>query len=372
MVTYSALDKCLSSNPDLAKIIYSVSNAKYLTYLDGIFNDLLIGDCKGVDVKVAEISDISRFPALLSELKFANFFGKKKWAVELLPSDIFQNKKAPDMLVKNGRKEFYVEVKNIQYSEESHDFGIKVADFLNNKGLQYMVNLKTSKILSNPAFKYQTKDRKEELYKKAYAEFESEFQKNPLKNQKSEIKTSDIDISFIPTTYGKSFLGISAMKEAISELPEYAERIRYDIVSKTSKREDWQNTDLEKLYLIAIDDENPMCYIDRYNVELFGEASYFIPPLPVPQPTITPEISTAISLGWKDYLVKMCILQNGRSVIQDSKRGLLFKEPVLQNMTGLIVMHDLQFFLITNPFADIKINDNKVLNDLSDCITGWE
>jgi hypothetical protein len=122
---------------------------------------------------------------------------------------------------------------------------------------------------------------------------------------------------------------------------------------------------------------------DTYNGEFFGHATYYspvvigdtagrIPPPPVPSVKINDQIKLAIEQGWKDYLVKMCVLQNDRSVIPENRRGLFFNKPILKNATAVMVMNRKQFWLLANPFAESKINNPNILNEFPDAHIGWE
>jgi hypothetical protein len=175
-----------------------------------------------------------------------------------------------------------------------------------------------------------------------------------------------------PTKLGKSYLGIGTMLQAIAEPPEYKERIKYDLIQKSKKREDWTGDELSKLYIVAIDDNSLFFYPDRYNADLFGDATYYYPPSPVPEATVDATINYALKHGWKEYLIKMCVLRNNRSVIPDNKRGMLFTEPALRNVTAILVRHGSNFHLLANPFADAKINDANILAELKGCLIGWE
>jgi hypothetical protein len=276
------------------------------------------------------------------------------------------------MLVLGESKEYFVEVKNIEFDDEDYDFGTKIAGILNDLEKFFMVVVKSASVLSTPAYKYQTRDQKEEQCGKALEEFKDKLKNFPPDSPTISIHTSVADIELHPTKLGKSYLGIGTMLQAISEPPEYKERIRYDILQKSRKREDWTVDELSKLYIVAIDDNSMFFYVDRYNMELFGNCAYYSPPLAVPDIPISNMIGDAIKQGWKDYLIKMCVLRNDRSVISENERGMLFTEPSLKNVTAILVRHGKSFHLFANPFADEKINNANILMELQDCLTGWE
>lgn len=371
MNPYPSLDKGLSSNSILSKLVYESYKNGFLKFLDNLFSELTGGPCKGIDNKVLETSDLPRFQSLVSELEFARYFVLKKWPVELLASNVFSGRKAPDMLVAGSSKEYFVEVKNIQFDEEEHSFGAAIADILNSEGMSFMVVIKSSSELSTPAYKYQTKDQKETVAKKAIDEFKSKL--NAVsKTKENTVNTAVAEIELHPTQKGKSYLGITAMKEAISMPNEYSERIKYDILLKSSKRNDWVGTELDKPYLVAIDDPSTFFDTDWYNIILFGPSTEFYPPLPIPEPTIDATIQHAIDLGWKEYLTKMCILRNNRSIIEDHQRGIFYNQAPMKNVTAIMVRHQTNFYLIVNPFAEDRINCPNILTEMADCIVGWE
>ena len=370
---FSFLEKGLLRNSELKQKVYGNYRIGYLKILEKLFEELYSYACKGVELKVHETSaELFRFQSLISELEFARYFGRNKMKVELLPHDIFQGRRAPDMCVLGDSKQYFVEVKNIQLDDEDYNFGSKVAELLNSLGMSFMVVVKSSSLLATPSFKYQGKDKKETECEIALKEL-----KTKLKNIASSITpvlvtTMVADIELHPTKKDKSYLGISTMKRAVSEPPDYKERIRYDILQKSEKREDWTDPELNKLYIVAIDDNALFFYIDRYNEELFGKATYYCYPLTVPEVKMDHDIKNAIKNGWEEYLKKMCVLCNNRSVIPENERGMFFTEPSMRNVTTILVKHRDNFYLLANPLAEERINNPDVLRELKGCSVGWE
>lgn len=369
---FKYLDKGLSSNCSLGALVNANHNSTYLGMLDQLFRDLYNSKCSGIDIKINEVHDLLRFEGLVSELQFAKYFSVvKQWQVELLAHNAFGERRVPDMIAVSGKRKYYVEVKNIQFDSAEHGFGTKIAELLNNKGRRFVVVLKSLSKLATPAYWYQSKSEKKKQVQEALSEFETKLAKIQSSTETGVISTSIADIELLPTEREKSFLGITTT-EVITEPKDYGPRIVYDVIDKSSKRDDWTDMELDIPYLIAIDDSSWM-FDDacRYNIELFGSSTEFYPPLPVPNPTIDGNIQNALDLGWKDYLFTMHILRNGRSVIQDEARGKFFTEPKLKNATAILVKHRDTFYLLANPFADNRINKPDILKELADCIIGW-
>ncbi len=106
------LDKALSENPPLRKIVVETYPEEYLKILDRLFQELYSNGCKGIETKFYETSpELFRFQATISEMDFAMFFIKNKMPVELLSNNFFQGRMAPDIHGIGKSREYYVEVK---------------------------------------------------------------------------------------------------------------------------------------------------------------------------------------------------------------------------------------------------------------------
>jgi len=367
------LERGLGKNSELKRKVYSNYRTGYLKILEKLFEELYSCACKGIEVKVHETSaDLFRFQSLISELEFARYFARNKMKVELLSNNAFQGRKAPDMWIVGDSKQYFVEVKNIQLDDEDYNFGSKVAEALNSLGTSFMVVLKSSSRLSTPSYKYQGKAQKEKECETALKEFKAKLKDISTSVTPVLIPTMVADIELHSTEKDKSYVGISTMKRATFEPPDYKERIRYDILQKSKKRADWTGNELDKFYIVAIDDDSLFFYIDRYNVELFGNATYYCYPLKVPKVKMDHDIEHATKKGWEEYLRKMCILRNNRSIIPKNERGMFFTEPPIRNVTAVLVKHRDSFFLLANPLAEERINNPAVLRELKDCLVGWE
>jgi len=373
MKDFSFLKKALHSNPSLEKTVFANYPNGYLQILDELFKDLFTKSCRGIDVKVIETSpDLIRFRALVSELEFARYFLEKGMYVELLSNNTFQGRKAPDIYVKSDSKEYFIEVKNIQMDDKDYIFGTHVVELLNLQGLSFAVIINSTSSLSTPTYFFNTRAEKEKFIKSTTNEFLKKLKQIASKSPPLTITTTHADIELHQTEKQNSYLAMGTMKEAISEPSDYGKRIRTDVVEKGSKRETWIDDELDKFFIVAIDDDTLFFYLDRYNVETFGKAGYYCYPLPVPVPKVDPEIENAVNNGWEEYLKQMCILKNDRSVIRENERGLFFVEPLTKNVSAILAKHRKNYYLLPNPLADQRINSPSIFEDFKDCITGWE
>lgn len=367
------LEKALSSNPELRELVFCNYRDRYLKILDGLIEELYNNACKGIEVKMHETSpDLLRFQSTISELEFARYFVRNNMHVELLSNNVFQGRKAPDICAKNDAREYFVEVKNIQLDDEDYNFGREVAEILNFLGLFFMVVVKSFGLLATPTYEHKTREQKELLCKKSLDEFRDALKKIPLGSSSITVHTTIAEVELHPTKMGKSYLGINTLEQAISEPAGYREKVRFDIKEKSKKRNEWVGNELDKFYIVAIGDNAMFFYIDRYNIELFGNSTYYSPPLIVPDANITSEIEKAMKNGWTDYLKRMCVLPNDRCIILEDKRGLFFSEPLMKNASAVMAQHNNGFYLLANPFAEERINSPAILQELRNCRLGWE
>jgi len=366
------LQKALDENSELKEIVFDYYSPEYLTILDKLFYELHEPSCKRVDVKVAETSsDLIGFQSLISELEFAKYFANNRMQVELMSYDAFEGRKVPDFYAYHNSIEYFVEVKSILYDETDFVFGKNIAEILNSKGLSFMVVVKTSSLIATPTYLYEKREEKEEYISSALKEFKEKLNSISINHFPFVISTEFADVELHKTSQKKSYLGIGAMQSAIHEPPDYRERIRYDVVQKAIKRNDWRGDELNKFYIVAIDDDCLFFYIDRYNVELFGNATTYLSTR-VPEVTVSPEIKHAIELGWEQYLRKMCVIRNERTVIPEDGRGLFFTNSLTRNISAVLVKHRNTFYLLGNPLAEKRINNPAILTDFHDCLLGWE
>ena len=281
------LNKALSKNPPLRKIVIETYPEEYLKILDKLMQELYSYGCKGIETKFFETSpELFRFQAAISEMEFAEFLIKNNLTVDMLSNNSFQGRMAPDIHAVGKGREFYVEVKNIELDDEQHNFGTKIAEHLNSLKLSYMVVVKAATCLSTPAYRAEERRKKEAICAATIEEFKKNTSGLKQESGRVSIEMENADIELHPTKKNKSYLGISTMKEAIFQPENYKQRVRYDIISKAQKRSYWKGKELDPLYIIALKDNSWLFGIDEYNVELFGHCHYYMPPLKPPQVTI--------------------------------------------------------------------------------------
>jgi hypothetical protein len=369
MVRVPFLERALQNNARFYDII--TANELNETYLEALFRELFENSCEDIESKVAETRpDVIGFLSLLSELEFARYFLRRKMKVKLLSCNDFERRSPPDIWVHRGSEEYLVEVKNIEEDRITNSLGRKIASILNSQGYSSAIILGSLKSMSIPTYSHETRGEKEKHLQPILEEFREKIKDISLSSLPITIRTPFLDVELHETKSRKSYLGGMTMHEAVTEPNDYGERIKYDVRQKAKKRDKWLEEELDKPYIIAIDSESMFFHLDRFNAELFGNATTY--QYRVPETKTNQEIEEAVKNGWKEYLRKMRILQVDRTVIPENERGLFFTDQAMKNVSAVLLMHQQTFYILANPLADSRINDPTILQDFADCFSGWE
>jgi hypothetical protein len=199
------------------------------------------------------------------------------------------------------------------------------------------------------------------------ADLTAEFDNTVVVRVPQSIETRLATVVLHAAKRNYSYLGMGVPAEAISEPPDYGERIRLDVINKGEKRSHWTGPELKTDYLVAIDDRSIFFYIDRYNMELFGDSV-----TGASEAALNYEIREAVKNGWEAYLRKMFVLKDNGTVIPEHKRGIFFTEPLSRNLTALLTHGGTGYYLLANPITEPMVNDPLLLQDFKDCRIGWE
>jgi predicted house-cleaning noncanonical NTP pyrophosphatase (MazG superfamily) len=370
MTKFPYVERALQNNARFRDII--AANELNEEYLERLFRELFENSCEGIENKVAEARpDLLGLLSLLSEFEFARYFIRKKMKVKLLSCNDFGGRSPPDIWVCGDPKEFWVEVKNISEDRVIFFLGRKIASILNSQRLSFAIMIGSSNLMSIPTYSHATRKEKEKLVQPIIDEFMEKIKDLSSKSPPITIRTTNIDVELLKTKFKRSYMGGTTMKQAICEPKEYTERIRFDVLQKAKKRNKWLGEELDKPYIVAFDSESMFFYLDRFNAELFGNATIYGGDR-IPETRMSQEIEEAVNNGWKEYLEKMRILRVDRTVIPEDKRGLFLTDPTTKNVSAVLLMHQQTFYILANPFADRRINHPTILQDFADCHSGWE
>jgi hypothetical protein len=359
------LQKALQNDPRFYEIIKA--NELNETYLEQLFSELFSSSCEGIETKVAETrSGLLGFKSLLSELEFARYFTSKKLKVRLLSCNDFGQRDPPDIWVHNGSKEYWVEVKNIQDDETTQFIAKGIAKILNAQNLAFAVSVTSSPSLSIPTYFFDTRREKENLVQPILDEFKEKLDVC-ARSPPITITTSSAVVQLYKTKFKESYFATATAGS--TEPSDYGKRIKTDVLYKAEKRTKWSGEELEKPYIVAIDDESWFFDSIRYNVVLFGNATTNYPR--VLETNVDREIQEAANKGWREYLKRMHIIEAPIGQIPDDKRGLFFTDTITKNISAVLVTSQQKFYIFANPLTDDRINDPAILEDFEDCISGW-
>lgn len=174
---YLNLSWALTNNYQLNTILSEqyIDNPLYLSYLDNLISELISYNCKGIQEKLKDASDLDKFNSTLSELQIALILAKNREIDELklLPDNYFSSK-SPDILFQDGTFTFYVEVRRIYANPYVVDTILdRLQEFL--KRYSFYVNVYLSTELSTPKMRSNERITQKNLVDKSLRIFEERF-----------------------------------------------------------------------------------------------------------------------------------------------------------------------------------------------------
>lgn len=336
-------------------------NPEYLTYLDELVYFLRSRNCKNIREKLDDVSQLDKFRSVCSELEIARALVEHGKLVAFLPDNYMNMVSPPDLLVKNGQIEIYVEVKRIKEDGTSNIIFGFLRQFLPEHNYPYIVDIKMNETMSIPAVWWYERQLKKLIVEKSLQEFESQIATVNPRSLPAEIETNIGMFQVRPSPSGRGYprkLSTSGM------IPweKLVQKIRDDVVKKAKKRDEWSSEHRAKYYLVALDFEEIWYKKDYLEVALIGNTDTYSSPLPMSKFVETDEVKVARERGWEAFLHEKHILPRDRTYLDINKRGVFFTEPAVKNVSGVLGKFRKTFYFVPNPFAFEEINDPRLVS----------
>ncbi len=371
---YPNLGWALNSNTELKLVLLEIYKDKprFLSYLDRLFYNLINLGCKDIQEKMEDVNtNINKFFSIISELEIAKILAESGKEVQLLTDNYFKCK-SPDILCNGKNFSAYIEVMRLTESESKYMVIEFLREFLSN--LPYRVDAKLKYELSLPARDYSTRKKQESLVKTSLDQFNESLKKETLSKLPFRIETDGICFEINRTDSGKGYPGI--INTEVIKVPEniLKENIKYWLIEKAKKRDDWGKEYLDYPYIIAFDCEewsidditiNELLYGQRTEIAalsalgkkyeqwkekewngIINDKENKIPKWK--------EIEKARKEGWGELLVKEALIPMDYTYL--TKEGIYLSEPKMKNVSGAIFRKDERVFYFPNPFACDEIN----------------
>ncbi len=357
------LDWALEPNSELRRTVYSAYsfNAGYLRYVDKLIATLRSRSVKGIQEKMADVSDLAKFHSTVSELEIARILCSK-YPSELLSDNAWRGQ-SPDIVVKRNAREILVEVKRLTEDESEKLIVNELRRFLANQEsepvIRVDVELKDS--LALPVVKRPERIAKEEIAKRSIDEFKSKFGEAARRALPTDVHTEGAIFSLNSASAGKeSHLGV--ISTHVVRVPEdlLIAKLVDDVCEKAGKRNSFPPEKKDNPYVVAIDSEQ--ISVDDITLEraFIGDAVYLMPPIPIPNEPLSSEVVKASSRSWKSFLEKTAIIPSGRSYLPREKRGAFFTRQELRNVSLIMIRTAASHYFLPNPFSDDSINDSSL------------
>lgn len=366
---YPNLTWALTLSPKLKKMLLEEydSNRSYLSQLDELFLELKSLRCEGIQEEINDISNLSKFGSMISELQTARILAKNGNSVILLPDKYFQNKQSPDILCQNGKIKSYIEVtrlSGIDYLFNS--IILPLTDFL--KDNHYRIDVKLKENLSIPKVSGTERGKQEDLVKLSLKEFRNKFKISNLSEFPIVIDTTDITFKIHKTISGNGYLGMVTSEVITVPSQTLREYVKERLIEKAIKRNDFEDIHRTYPYILAFDCDE--WSIDASDIEwlLYGKITVIESPtnkweekewnkiISDKEKNIPKwnEINAANKKGWGDLLIKKCLIPNNYSYL--SEEGIFLSEQFMKNVSGVLFRKHNNISFYPNPFCSAEIN----------------
>jgi hypothetical protein len=345
----------LSGNPPITAILrakYPPTHG-YWAYLESLVSELRNASVSGIQQKVIDVANnINKFGSMLAEFEIAKLLAGKGKQVQLLP-DSFMSGKSPDLLVTDAYGDYFVEVAQLTEDEALTIILDELRSFLDDPSKPYRVDLKLPDSLSLPVTDYNERQVKEDAAKKIVSDFKTRFPGLNLAQLPVEVTIGGVSFRIVPCGMNKGYPGLVDSSVIVVPSHKYVKRLRYLVEKKAAKRSDWTGNDLKRPYIVAIDCEQVYLFEEDIDEALLGsrETYHCIPPRLVEQ---------AASKGWSEYLVEIHMIPADRTMFKSY--GLYLTRTLAQNVSGVLVRRDRNFWFTPNPFAYDEINAPSLAN----------
>ncbi len=358
---YPNLSWALTNNYRLNNILSEqyIDNPHCLSYLDNLISELLSYNCKGIQDKLKDASDLNKFISTLSELQITLILAKNEEIDELkLLHDNYFLKESPDILFRNRNFTFYVEVRRIYANPYIVDTILDhLQEFL--KGYPFCVNIFLGTELSIPKMRGTERIAQKDLVKESLRIFEGEFKEKIASDMLTSsfvIETNYIKFTLEKTKSGKGYPGF--ITSDLIEVPTdiLCAYIKEKLVEKAAKRDSFTNEHRKIYYIVAFDCHEPsinatdinkllygsVCHLATLNITGSSDENFIKNRLyywnflnsKIKNNTSWGVIEQAKNRGWEKLLTEKCLIPNDYSYVDEE--GIFISEAKMKNVSGFL------------------------------------
>lgn len=385
---YPNLSWALTNNYRLITILSEqyMDNPSYLSCLDNLISELVSYNCKGIQDKLKDASDLGKFNAILSELQIALILAKKREIDELkLLPDNYLSSKSPDILFRDGTFTFYVEVRRVYANPYIADTILdRLQEFL--KRYPFCVNVLLSAELSIPKLRGNERIAQKGLVEESLRIFDEKFKEKiagDILTSSFVIETDYIKYAVEKTNSGKGYPGF--ITSDLIEVPTdiLCAYIKERLVEKAAKRDSFTNEHRKIYYIVAFDCHEPsidatdinkllygsVCHLSTLNITGSSDEDFIKNRLyywdflnsRIKNNTSWGVIEQAKNRGWEKLLTEKCLIPNDYSYVDEE--GIFISEAKMKNVSGFLfrgTRSEIVFY--PNPFCDTEINNPTISN----------
>lgn len=353
-------------------LVEAYGDMEYLQYVDGLIRELLQGGVTGVQTKLNDADNLSKFDSVVSELEIARLFARNGKRAHLLADNAWKGA-SPDMMVSFEALEPYVEVKRITDDGAANRISVELRRFLPTLSVPVRVDVSLKPGLIAPVTTLPERSIKNERADDAISAFEEQLSSLDLTRLPVTVQTPAADFTLLPTSQSTGYPGVTSTPMFSIPKHELIQKMINDVEMKSKKRNAWKGDRRNHPYIIALVDEFAWtdytmvksAFLGQVTVEVGGIWS---------NPPALPKVVSAANRGWQRYLADECLLPNKKSrcYLLSGKEGAFLTREAMSNVSGVLVrVISGRYYLLPNPFASEEISVPALCDLLSLRISGF-
>jgi hypothetical protein len=310
--------------------------------------------------KLCEADNLDKFYSIVAELDAARFLSRFGKRIEFIVDGLWKGP-SPDMLVRDGNRELYVEVKRVSEDDTISDLRKELDKFLPRLTTPIRVDLRLKGELLAPATERPSRLRKARLAKESLDLFKEAIQAANLANLPETISTPQINYDLLPISQAKGFCGTIGSDGVFTpDEPEIIKKLQSDLREKARKRSAWKGSRRTRPYLIALVSELTWLDSATINAAFTGHIIYAPMENDFSILPINRKVEVARSLGWESFLLEIGLIPNRerKIFVKTGDEGCLLTDERLADVSGvlIIVQWTGRYYFVPNPFATAEIN----------------
>jgi len=326
----------------------------------------------GVEAKLTEADNLSKFDSAVAELQIAILLAQNGKKVQLLSDNVWEGA-SPDLIASDDSLESYVEVKRMTDDGAANRVSNGLRELLPGLARPLRVDVTLKDGLVTPVTTFAEINEKNEKADESLRLLREQLESADLTRLPIMIQTPAADFTLLPTSQPEGYPGITTTPTFSVPEKQLIQKMISDVEMKAKKRDGWKGERRRHPYIIALTDEFAWTDYDMAKSAFLGDVTMEVGG-PWSNPPTHPKVSIAADRGWAQYLKEEYLIpdEKARCYLLPGKEGAFFTRETMNNVSAVLLrVITGRYYLLPNPFASEEINVPELCSYLNPRISGF-